>query len=335
MANKNYSDMKPDELMHYGRKGMKWGQNIFGKKETKMGRKISSSSSGLESDGTTSDGIRVFKNGPKGWTKEFLSKERDEPTKEDIQKRQKEYADIAKEYGFEQKTLSAREAKNHFYERRSSDLVFVAGDYARHGYIKDAEKIFNRAKESAKKISDKEQYDDYIHSDHWLEGFWDYEFAMEAYGKRVTGLKHSGLRDDELMHYGRKGMKWYQNIFTSGKKSGSKKRGDSDDDAGTPTKAKTKSSSTTKKKSVKEMSDTELSDAIRRLEMERRYRELTPQQVSKGKAFTNSVVNKMILPAAEDVGRQLVKTFLVDQVNKGFGFDDEEHKVYTNNKKKK
>ena len=151
----------------------------------------------------------------------------------------------------------------------------------------------------------------------------------------MANKNYSDMKPDELMHYGRKGMKWGQNIFTSGKKSGSKKRGDSDDDAGTPTKAKTKSSSESKKKSVKEMSDTELSDAIRRLEMERRYRELTPQQVSKGKAFTSAVVNKMILPAAEDVGRQMVKTFLVDQVNKGFGFDDEEHKVYTNNKKKK
>lgn len=37
-------------------------------------------------------------------------------------------------------------------------------------------------------------------------------------------LSELDTESDELCHHGRKGMKWYQNIFTSGRNSGSKKR---------------------------------------------------------------------------------------------------------------
>ena len=78
---------------------------------------------------------------------------------------------------------------------------------------------------------------------------------------------------DELYHYGRKGMKWYQNIFSKDKSgSSSQKSGDSDDSEGG---AKAKSgSSSSKPKSVKDMSDAELNEAIKRLELEKRYVDL-------------------------------------------------------------
>ena len=41
----------------------------------------------------------------------------------------------------------------------------------------------------------------------------------------------------------------------------------------------------------------------------------------------------MIVPAATDVGKQVVKSMMTKAVNKAFKFDDE-LKVYTNNKKK-
>lgn len=78
---------------------------------------------------------------------------------------------------------------------------------------------------------------------------------------------------DELYHYGRKGMKWYQNIFSKDKSGSSgKKSGDSDDSEG-GNKAKPTSVSSAKK-AVKDMSDEELNSAIKRLELEKRYVDL-------------------------------------------------------------
>lgn len=322
MANKNYSDMKPDELMHYGRKGMKWGQNIFGKKEKSSGERSSKKTKWGKSSRVDLDNlVNNYKTATEE-NKRYFQKE--------ANRCKKIYDDLTKnginsKYLSDETRVDVRNGNLNAKRVVDSELEYYK---RQHKWSLDEVKYYDKALRTLNKIDFTKEYD-YVRDNE------DLDMLMFDLLEHSSSTPNATLRDDELMHYGRKGMKWYQNIFTSGKKSGSKKRGDSDDDAGTPTKAKTKSSSTTKKKSVKEMSDTELSDAIRRLEMERRYRELTPQQVSKGKAFTNSVVNKMILPAAEDVGRQLVKTFLVDQVNKGFGFDDEEHKVYTNNKKKK
>lgn len=93
------------------------------------------------------------------------------------------------------------------------------------------------------------------------------------------------------------------------------------------------------KKSIKDMSDEELSKAIRRLEMEQRYSQLSPKQVSKGDAFIKRVGNNVLLPAAEDAAKQLVKSAITKTVNdnvipKMLGDDSEEYRIYTNNKKK-
>ncbi len=88
-----------------------------------------------------------------------------------------------------------------------------------------------------------------------------------------------------------------------------------------------------KGKSVKDMTNDELNSVIRRMELEKRYSELSPKQVSKGKKFSSRVINNMVVPAAEDVGRQLIKSAMVTGVNKALNLDGE-LKVYTNNKKK-
>lgn len=88
-----------------------------------------------------------------------------------------------------------------------------------------------------------------------------------------------------------------------------------------------------KGKSVKDMTDDELTTAIRRLELEKRYTELNPKQINKGKEFVKSVMGEMVVPAAKDAGKQLIKSGMTKAVNKAFDLDDE-YKIYTNNKKK-
>ena len=108
------------------------------------------------------------------------------------------------------------------------------------------------------------------------------------------------MDNNELMHYGRKGMKWYQNIFT--KKKGSSSKSKQDDDDGQEQKPKQKTS--------KDMSNDELRRAIERKRLEDDYNRLYPQQVSKGKKFMNSVARDIIAPAAKEVGKDFTKQLM-------------------------
>lgn len=152
------------------------------------------------------------------------------------------------------------------------------------------------------------------------------------------------MDNNELMHYGVPGMKWgvRRTPAQLGRKKTSSSKSLFEKKKPKP-KPKVKSESSKKEtapkpKSVKEMSDEELSTAISRLQLEQKYKELSPQKVSTGKAITKRILNNIVVPAAEDVGRQMVKTALTRAGNKTLSevFKDfsEADKIYTNNKKK-
>lgn len=93
---------------------------------------------------------------------------------------------------------------------------------------------------------------------------------------------------DVLYHYGRKGMKWYQNIF--GKKSSAAKAKSSEDKKEETIEEKKarilKSHSAEKVYKNKDLfTDKELQEAFLRLNMERNIKNLIPEKVSKGKKF--------------------------------------------------
>ena len=142
--------------------------------------------------------------------------------------------------------------------------------------------------------------------------------------------------ENELYHFGIKGMRWgvrrYQNpdgsLTNAGKKRLSKGH-TSNEENDSSNKPSTKSSST---KTVKDMSDDELRQAINRLQLEQQYKNLSPKNVSKGKKFVDTVTNDVLKPAAIDMGKQVAKSLMVKGVNSLI--KDESLKVYTNNKKK-
>ena len=138
--------------------------------------------------------------------------------------------------------------------------------------------------------------------------------------------------ENELYHFGIKGMRWgvrrYQNPDGSLTNAGKKrlKKGQTSNE-------ETDSSNKSKTKTVKEMSDDELSQAITRLQLEEKYKSLSPKNVSKGKEFVDTVANDVLKPAAIDIGKQVAKSLMTSAVNKALNLDGD-LKVYTNNKKK-
>lgn len=167
------------------------------------------------------------------------------------------------------------------------------------------------------------------------------------------------MMNDELYHYGILGMKWgvrrYQKkdgtLTNSGKKRYDKemerlkaeekiiKNKNRTQSKLEKLEAKRKSveelkknSNKPKEKSVKEYSDAELREIVNRLQLEKQYKDLSPKQVSIGKTVVNRIVKNVVVPAAEEMGKQVVKSLMTKEINKYI--DNDDLKVFTNNKKK-
>lgn len=139
-------------------------------------------------------------------------------------------------------------------------------------------------------------------------------------------ITNDGLVNVEaLEHHGILGMKWgvrrFQNKDGSRTNAG-KKRYKNSADAETKT-DKTKATKP-KKRTLDDLSDDELQTKIKRLEMEKRYKDLAktnaPQQ-SKGKAFVMDVLEK----SGKNVATQFATYVMGTAVNKAFkkAFDDD------------
>lgn len=152
------------------------------------------------------------------------------------------------------------------------------------------------------------------------------------------------MHDLYLEHHGIKGMKWgirrYQNkdgsLTNAGRKRAAKlaaQKAKINDEyksltgkkiptnpsgrngkSGKP-KSDSPESTAPKKKSVKEMSDAELQQAVNRLNLEQRYNQLNPKQVSKGQAFANKVFKDVLIPVATDVAKQALTNQLKKAMN--------------------
>ena len=79
-------------------------------------------------------------------------------------------------------------------------------------------------------------------------------------------------------------------------------------------------SDSTKRKSpadeVKAMSNEALKAKVSRLQLEQQYVSMMPKHTSKGKAFINRVANNVLIPAAEEVGKNYVKSALNNVIDK-------------------
>ena len=121
------------------------------------------------------------------------------------------------------------------------------------------------------------------------------------------------MANEELMHYGVPGMKW--GVRKSPQSSGGSKLKSTKskyDEWREKRKAskEAKEASKPKKRKLSELSDEELARRIRRAQMEDQYKQLRPEQATKGEGFTKTTFNKVIKPAAISSGERFLKNAL-------------------------
>lgn len=136
------------------------------------------------------------------------------------------------------------------------------------------------------------------------------------------------IPEDELRHYGRKGMKWYQNIFSKPTSGGTRNK--------SSPKKKLNEKEVKKKKKPSEMTADELREKIGHMQLEAQYNMLAAQnkKVGRGRRFIGDMVDKAILPAAVEAGKKLATDGLLKLGKKYLGLDEKDAKdIYAEMKK--
>lgn len=134
--------------------------------------------------------------------------------------------------------------------------------------------------------------------------------------------------NNELTHHGIRGMRWgirrYQNkdgtLTNAGRKRAAKLEDEYSKITGhKPGESSIKSTSSSRKKKISEMSNEEIQAKIDRINLERRYSELmsgsSKKQQSKGKEFIKDVFES----SAKNIAKQTATYLIGDAVNKSLG----------------
>lgn len=143
----------------------------------------------------------------------------------------------------------------------------------------------------------------------------------------------------QLYHWGIPKMKWGERRFQykdgsltpAGReryRKGGKNRADSSDGMGKTAKSSSDQPEKTKPKSISEMSDTELREAVARLQLEKQYKDLLPKEektISAGMKFIQAV-GKTVGPAIGEASKSLIKDYMVKVGKERLGLNEQKEK---------
>lgn len=146
-------------------------------------------------------------------------------------------------------------------------------------------------------------------------------------------------KTDSLYHHGILGMKWgvrrYQNkdgsLTPAGKRKAAKMKEKYTELTGKrlvrkPTKKVITEEDVKKKKTLKDLSDTELREKINRLQMEKQAKGLESDLASNGQKFVSAVGKQVIAPAAIEAGKRLLTDLMLKVGKDKLGLDPKETK---------
>lgn len=135
----------------------------------------------------------------------------------------------------------------------------------------------------------------------------------------MTMIRSPMIDPDYLIHYGRLGMKWGQNIYGKPRVSSGKKRKKTLFSKNASKKTSKRSKKSVKKKKIKDMTDSELMKKRDRLRLEKEVRILEDETGSTARKIGKKAISRASEKVVEEIVHDVTKYAIASVINKYAG----------------
>lgn len=143
--------------------------------------------------------------------------------------------------------------------------------------------------------------------------FQNKDGTLTAAGKKRYEKEMAKLKEEEKVVKNREKVKAQQTKLEQKKAALEERKRALDEDEKKPAKktpAKESKPADPRQKTLSELDDRELEAVVRRMNLEERYKQLNPPQVSAGRKFVNQFRDDVLLPAAKAAGKDVMTKIL-------------------------